>query len=222
MMASGDKGQDGNNISPIMTIPEEAMREIFNNLSFQTLYFSLRMVCKNIKTYVDNYLKIRGTSFFFSCQKGSEKEVIEISEMPANGYIILSTPASSIPWVTSILSEIIDKHVDRLLRWPNYVANHQMNACHIYKSEISLSFRNELGCEIWEKLLKHCYPTHTISQMKNNDKTSHESIQRLESEIIPNHREFIHYGFGQYPFVQVKAKDKTWSVGIIIACKRLR
>ena len=231
-MESGDRDQDGNNISPIMTLPEEAMREIFNNLSFQTLYFSLRTVCKNIKTYVDHYLKIRGTSFFFGCQRGSEKEVIEISEMPANGYIILRTPASSFPWVTRILenSKILDKHLDRLRRRlrrrahyaANHLANHQKNACHIYESEISLTFRNDQGCEIWEKVLENCTTSFTISQMKNHDKTLHESIQRLVSEIVPYHRESFNYGFGQYPFVQVKAKDKTWSVGIIISCKPLR
>ena len=226
-MDSGDKDQDGNNISPIMTLPEEAMREIFNNLSFQTLYFSLRTVCKNIKTYVDRYLKSRKTYFFFGCKKGSEKEVIEISELPANGYFILRMPASSIPWVTRILqnSKILDKHVYTLLFRAHHAANHAANqtknACHIYKSEISLTFRNDQGCDIWEKLLETCTTTHTISQMKNHYKTSHESIQRLVSEIIPYHCEFFNYAFGHYPFVQVKAKDKTWSVGIIISCKRL-
>ena len=67
-MDNNGKAQEGNNISPILTLPEETMREIFNYLSFETLHFSLRTVCKNIHTYVDDYLKIRETSFFASCQ----------------------------------------------------------------------------------------------------------------------------------------------------------
>ena len=52
-MDNADNGQDENNITPIMTLPEEAMHEIFNYQTFQTLYFSLRTVCKNIQTYVE-------------------------------------------------------------------------------------------------------------------------------------------------------------------------
>ena len=81
-MDNDDKSQDGINISPILTLPEETMREIFIYLSFETLHFSLRTVCKNIHTYVDDYLHIRGTSFFVTCQRGLKKEVIEITEMP--------------------------------------------------------------------------------------------------------------------------------------------
>ena len=117
-MDNGDKGQDGENISPIMTLPEDAIREIFNYLSFQTLYFSLRTVCKNIQIYVDNYLKVRkGISLFVGCQKGSEKEVIEITELRNKGFIIIRTPASSIPWVTSILqnNKFFNEGLDRLL-----------------------------------------------------------------------------------------------------------
>ena len=106
-MDDGEKLQDGENISPIMKLPEEAMREVFNNMSFQTLYFSLRRVCKDIQSYVDNYLKVRGgTSFFVGCRNGSEKEVIEITEKPKKGFIILRTPATSIPWVTFLYFEI--------------------------------------------------------------------------------------------------------------------
>ena len=109
-MDNGDKGQDGNTISPIMTLPEEAMREIFNYLSFQTLYFSLRLACKNMLTYVDHYLKIRETSFFASChrtcRKCEGKEVIEITEIPKKGFIILRSPESTIPWVNCLDNDI--------------------------------------------------------------------------------------------------------------------
>ena len=86
-MDGSDKCQDENDISPIMTLPEETMRKIFNFLSFETLFFSLRRVCKNIQAYVDRYLKIRGTSFLIGYQEGSEKEVIEIMQDPISSIL---------------------------------------------------------------------------------------------------------------------------------------
>ena len=116
-MDSCDKRQDEDNISPIMKLPEEAMREVFNNMSFQTLYFSLRRACKNIQSYVDNYLKVRAIPFFISFQNVSEQDVIEVNKMPKNGLIILRTPATSVPWVTSILrnNEILKEDLFRLI-----------------------------------------------------------------------------------------------------------
>ena len=100
-MDNGGRCLDGSDISLIMTLPEETMREIFNYLSFETLYFSLRRVCKNIQIYVDRYLQVRGRSFLAGCQEGSEKEVIEIIKKPKEGYITLRVPGSCITWDTS-------------------------------------------------------------------------------------------------------------------------
>ena len=88
-MDSGDKCQDGNKVSTIMILPEETMCEIFNYLSFETLYFSLRNVCKNLQIYVDHYLKERGTTYLVGGQVGSKKQVIEIIEKPKEGFITL-------------------------------------------------------------------------------------------------------------------------------------
>ena len=97
-MDIGSKRLDGSDISLIMKLPEETAREIFNYLSFETLYFSLRRVCKNIQIYVDRYLQVRGRSFLAGCQEGSEKEVIEIIKKPKEGYITLRVPGSCITW----------------------------------------------------------------------------------------------------------------------------
>ena len=84
-MESGDKCPDGSNIFSIIRLPEEILREIFDYLSFETLYFALRKVCKKIQTYVDRYVDFAGTSFLFVCKEGSEDKVIEIIELPKKG-----------------------------------------------------------------------------------------------------------------------------------------
>ena len=222
-MDSGDKIPNGNNISAMMTLPEEALREIFNYLSLETLYFTLRTVCKNINIYVNHYLKFRGTSIFVSCPRGLEKEVIEITVMPKKGFILLPTPASTLPWVASKLqnNEILDGYRDqiRLNKMVLYAAKYRTAVCHIYKSEKCLTFDYDLESEMWLKVLENCTPHKCL----DNKGTSYEFIQMLISKIIPHYSE-IHSNHivGYYPFVQVKAKDKTWSVGKIMYCKPLR
>ena len=218
-MDSGVKCQDGGNISPIMKLPEEAMREVFNNMSFQTLYFSLRRVCKNIQSYVDNYLKVRGgTSFFVGCRNGSEKEVIESAEKPKKRFIILRTPATSIPWVTSKLQniKILDKDryiFDRYLHMLDYAAIYETGVCHIYKGEISITLRYDQERWKFERAMRRKF---SDNQTPLNNETSHDFIRRLVSEIIPHFFEIHSYHDRYYPFVQVNAKDKTWCVGKIM------
>ena len=222
-MDSGDKSLNGNNISQMMKLPEEALREIFDYLSLETLHFTLRTVCKKINIYVDRYLKFRGTSFFVCCPGGLEKEVIEITEMPKKGFILLPTPASTIPWVASNLqnNEILDGHRDqiRLNNMVLYAAKYRTAVCHICKSEKCLTFDYDLESEMWRKVLENCMPLKCL----DHKGTSYEFIHMLISKIIPHYYE-IHSNHivGYYPFVQVKAKDKTWSVGKIMYCKPLR
>ena len=222
-MDNGDKSPDGNNISPMMTLPEDVMREIFDYLSLETLYFTLRMVNKNINIYVCDYLKVRGSSFFVSCPKGLEKEVIEITEIPKKGLVLLPTPASTIPWVASKLqnNEILDGHRDlnRLTNMVLYAAKYRTAFCSIYNSEKCLTFNYDIESEMWEKVLENCTPLKCL----DNKGTSYEFVQLIISKIIPHCSE-IHSNhiYGCYPFVHVKAKDKTWSVWKIMYCKRLR
>ena len=223
-----DKCQDGNNISPIMTLPEETMRKIFNYLSFETLFFSLRRVCKNIQTYVDRYLKVRGTSLLIGYQEGTEKEVIEIMKDPEDrlgDYISLRAPESSIPWVTST-SKLnngvrLDDYRDRRIDTGFYTATHEKGVRYIYKSEKNLIIRYDLENEVWERLLENC----TVKYLDSYE-TSHEFIPRLVSDLIPYWYPYFFkidsYSHNHHPFLQVKAKDEPWIIGKIISCKRLR
>ena len=226
-MDNDDTGQDENNISSILTLPEEAMREIFNYLSFETLYFSLRTVCKNIHTYVHDYLKIRETSFFASCQRGLEKEVIEITEIPKKGFILLRSPESTIPWVTSKLqnNEIIDdrhrdeRDRDRLVEMVFHEEKYQSGVCQLHMSEKISTFRYDLENEMWERLLENCTPLEWL----DHKETSHEFIQMAVSEIITQEVERRSSRYTEsYPFLLVIAKDKYWSVGKVVYCKCIK
>ena len=204
-MDNSDKSLDGNNISPILTLPEETMREIFKYISFETFIFSLRRVCKNIQTYVDQYLKVRGTSFLVGDQDLPEKKVMEMIEKPKEGFITLRAPGSSIPWVASKLQnkESLDKHRDRQIDMVFYLAMHEMGICSIHKSEKSFIFCYDLENDKWEELIENCS---TVVQQQIN---SHEFIQKLISDIIPYHFEIHNYGHDHLPLVVFRIKDES-------------
>ena len=153
-MDSGDGYEDGNNIPPMMTLPEETMRYIFNYLSFETLYFSLRKVCKNIQTYVDHYLKVRGTTFLVGGQEGLEKQVIEIIKKPGEGFIIIRTPVSTLSCVNSnrqyhnSLDEYPWRRIDKVL----YAAMLETGVCYMCKSN-GLIYRYDQESDMWEKIV---------------------------------------------------------------------
>ena len=222
-MDNGDKCLDENEISLIMTLPEETMRNIFNYLSFETLYFSLRRVCKNVQTYVDRYLDVRGTSFLIGCQEGSEKEVIEIIKKPKEGSISLRVPVSCIAGDTSNCqnNKIVRAHRDGQIDMIFYANMYETSICKVYKSKKGLVFRYDLESEKWKKLLEKCGTVKCLDPKE----TSQDFIQGLLSDISPYHFEIHSYGRDHYPFkvsIKSKAKHKIWSVGKIMSCKRLR
>lgn len=198
-MDSGDGYEDGNSIPPILTIPEETMRDIFDYLSFETLYFSLRKVCKNIQTYVDHNLKVRGTTFLVGGQEGSEKEVIEIVKKPGKGFIIIRTPVSTLSCVNSNRQyhKSLDEHPCRRIDKVLYGAMLKTGVCYMYKGN-GLIYRYDLESDKWEKILENCRALRCL-----DDKIlSQECIQKLVSEDFPYY--FEHDGFRHcnYPFVQ--------------------
>ena len=214
-----DKCQDGNKISTIMTLPEETMCEIFNYLSFETLYFSLRNVCKNLQIYVDHYLKLRGSSFLVGGQEGLETEVIEIIKQPGNGLIILRTPLSSNSFITSKLQHnaSLDKHPARLIDKVLYAAMRESGVCYIYKNK-DLIYRYDLESDKWEKIFEDSTALRCLYHIE----LSHECIATVVLEDFPYYFENDSYGYYNYPAVQVQEKDKPLSVCKIVSCKRLR
>ena len=146
-MERGARYQDVNSITPIETLPEEIFREIFNYLSFETLYFALRKVCKKIQTYVDIYIKVEGTSVLFGRQEGLENKVVEMIELPKNGPIILRGPVLSFPFVSDLhdksirsfvtkftplqLEKICDRRIQKVVYHPLGIG--VQIVCYIYK-----------------------------------------------------------------------------------------
>ena len=100
-----------------------------------------------------------------------------------------------------------------------YAAKYRTAFCCIYNSEKCLTFNYDIESEMWEKVLENCTPLKCL----DNKGTSYEFLQLIISKIIPHCSE-IHSNhiYGCYPFVYVKAKDKTWSVWKIMYCKPLR
>ena len=219
-MDGGNRGHDGNSIPPIMMVPEETMIEIFSYLSFETLHFSLRKVCKKIQAMVDRYLKVRGTSFLVGRQECWGKEVIEIIKKPKKGFIILRAPVSSVPCGTSTLqyNESLDEYGDSRINKVLFAAMRETGVCYIYKNEKGLIYRYDLDSDKWENILENS----STLKCLDHDEPSHECIQRLVSDDFPHYFENHSYGHYNYPFVLVKDKDKPWSACKITYSKRLK
>ena len=192
------------------------MCEIFNYLSFETLYFSLRKVCMNIQTYVNRYLNVRGTSFLVDGQKGSEKQVIEIIQKPGKGLIIFRTLLSSTPCVTSklLFNESFDEHRDRRIDKVLYAAIRESQVCYKYKSK-GVTYGYDLESDKWKNFLENF----TTLRCLDHDELSHECIQSIVSEDFPYYFEYDNYGHFNYPIVQVKAIDKPVRVCKVFSCK---
>lgn len=52
--------KEQNNSPQLLTLPEEIIHEVFSHLSFETLHFLLRKVCRKMKCFVDRYANVGG------------------------------------------------------------------------------------------------------------------------------------------------------------------
>ena len=245
-MESGDRCQVDDSIRPIVTVPEEIMRKIFSYLPFETLYFSLRKVCTKMQSYVDRYIKVGGPTFLVRRQEGSENQEIEITPIPKKGFVFLRKPlpsfisnCSSILQNSTILDNynqirrisirqndiILDLHGDRTVDKVAYWAKGEMVVCYIYKSLYGLTYRFDLGNEKLEKILEN-FTTLKFSERpylwNKCNEPSHECNPKLLSEDFPYHFENHTFGFGNYPFLQVKANDGTWFYCSMMSYERLK
>ena len=69
-MVSIEKYLNDDSNKQLIKLPEEIIREIFGYLSFETLYFTLRKVCKKMKCYVDHFTDVGGVFFLEGQKKG--------------------------------------------------------------------------------------------------------------------------------------------------------
>ena len=84
----------------LMRLPEQTIREIFRYLSFETLYFYLRNVCKKMKCYVDHFIDVGGIFFLEGHRRGriQHSEVIYIIQTKNEQFEIFWRPVSFVPW----------------------------------------------------------------------------------------------------------------------------
>ena len=59
-MATSNKRRNPESTVHILGLHEDIFREIFRHLEIETVYFTLRHVCREIKNYVDEYVTLRG------------------------------------------------------------------------------------------------------------------------------------------------------------------
>ena len=245
-MESGDRCQVGHSICPIIKVPEEMMRKIFSYLPFETLYFSLRKVCAKMQSYVDRYIKVAGPPFLVRRQEGSENQEIEITPILKKGFVFLRKPLSSfISNRSSILQNstsldnydqirrnailrndiILDLHGDRTVDKVTYWVKSEMVVCYIYKSLYGLTYRFDLGNDKLEKILEN-FTALKFSERPylwdQCNEPSHECNPKLLSEEVPYHFENHTFGFGNYPFLQVKANDGHWFYCSVMSYERLK
>ena len=183
-MESADRCPDGSDIFSIIRLPEEIIREIFDYLSFETLYFAVRKVCKKIQTYVDRYIDFAGTSFLFLCKEGSEDKVIEMIQLPKKGSIVLRKPVLSFPCLfprPSINAYRLNDEItletpgDRRIQKMFYEAMGEIIICYIYKSQKGLFYRYDLESKNWERFLESC----TTQECLDYDESSHKRTPKL-------------------------------------------
>ena len=244
-MDRGDRCHVGDSISPIMILSEKAMCKISSYLPFETLYFSLRNVCSKIQNRVDRYIKVGRASCLVGRQEGLDYHEIEINPLPKKGFIILQKPFLSFPCESSSILQnstildnynqirrisirqndiILDLHGDRTVDKVAYWAKGEMVVCYIYKSLYGLTYRFDLGNDKLEKILEN-FTTLKFSERpylwNKCNEPSHECNPKLLSEDFPHHFENHTFGFGNYPFLQIKANDGTWFHCSMMSYERL-
>ena len=99
-MASIEKYLNDDSNKQLIKLPEEIIREIFSYLSFETLYFTLRKVCKKMKCYVDHFIDVEGIFFLEGHRRGriQHSEVIYIIQTKNKQFKVFWRPVSFVPW----------------------------------------------------------------------------------------------------------------------------
>ena len=94
--------QEKNNSLQLLTLPEEIIHEMLSHLSFETLYFSLRMVCRKMKCLVDRYTDVGGLFILLSKNNrhNQQNQLIDVIQTPNKAFkinwkTIPSTPNES-------------------------------------------------------------------------------------------------------------------------------
>ena len=121
----------------LLSLPEDAVRAIFHHLELSLVYFTMRLVCKKMKAYVDNYVSLGG--IFLVIGNAVSSELL---------YVFQKAPTSfKVYWkgMTSVESQNFIRQDNPYLRYerPNYfIWNNKVMCCIFQISEVSLPFKN--------------------------------------------------------------------------------
>ena len=82
--------KEKDNIPQILTLPNEIIYEIFSHLSFETLHFSLRMVCRKMKCLVNRLTDVGGLFILLSKRKRNDQQnqLIDVIQTPNKSFKI--------------------------------------------------------------------------------------------------------------------------------------
>ena len=83
-------------ITGIIDLPEQIFRKIFQHISTQELFFTIRKLNRDVKKYVEDYLSLQGV-FVFIREQNMPTRVILIFKREGNKYVTHSWVAPSFP-----------------------------------------------------------------------------------------------------------------------------
>ena len=61
----------------LVQLPELVFHEIFKHFEYKTLIFTIRVLCKKIRQYIDSYIEIKGI-FMLTGENQSPSKIIHI------------------------------------------------------------------------------------------------------------------------------------------------
>ena len=111
----------------IFSLPEEAILKIFHHLELSFVYFTTRLVCKKMKTYLDSYVSLGG--IFLVIGNAGSSELLYIFQKPGKKFQVYWK------YMTSVQSQSFKRQNNPHLRYenPNYFIWNDTVLCCIYQ-----------------------------------------------------------------------------------------
>ena len=81
----------------ILELHEVIFRELFRHLQCETVYFTMRRVCRKLKYYVDEYIQLRGM-FMIAAGRGNPTQILYLFQQKNNAMSIFSKIAQPYPY----------------------------------------------------------------------------------------------------------------------------
>ena len=196
--------KDDNN-QQLMRLPEETIREIFRYLSFETLYFYLRNVCKKMKCYVDNFIDLGGIFFLEGYRRGriQHSEVIYIIQTKNKQFKIFWRPVSFVPWSPVYFKNNKGEEHRCDDEWHYSVIDEKLVCC-IHQRHRFLVYQCNIQNGKWSRIAEK----HTFFEcLDQNEPTKHcHPIVFPEDSTVYDENSFYYLPI-DYPFLRLKTES---------------